>query len=89
MRRARVEFTWDILNVLNLMDSESGVLRYANFNDLLVVRPVISNGVINYNLANLFVTEDGTRVRQDPEEQFTRNDLLSRWQMQFGLRVRF
>jgi hypothetical protein len=45
---------------------------------------------VNYNLANLFVTDSsGNRVRQDPEDQFTRNDLLSRWQMQFGVRVRF
>lgn len=91
VQRARVEFTWDVLNVLNLIDHESGVLRYANFNDLLVVRPVFgSGGVVNYNLANLFVTDaSGNRVRQNPEDQFTRNDLLSRWQMQFGVRVRF
>ena len=87
IKRARVELTWDVLNVLNLIDSESGVLEYANFNDLLVVRPSFNNttGVVTYDLRNLFV--DG--VRQTPEEQFTRNDLLSRWQMQFGARIRF
>jgi hypothetical protein len=91
VRRARVELTWDVLNVLNLVDHESGVLRYANFNDLLVVRPVFgAGGAVNYNLANLFVTDaSGSRVRQDPEDQFVRSDLLSRWQMQFGVRVRF
>ncbi len=85
--RARVEFTWDVLNVLNLVDADWGVLKYPNFNDLLIVRPVIPAGSnqINYNLQNLFVNG----VRQDPEDQFTRNDLLSRWQMQFGARVRF
>jgi hypothetical protein len=40
---------------------------------------------VTYDLRNLFV--DG--VRQSPEDQFTRNDLFSRWQMQFGVRVRF
>ena len=35
-----MELTWDVLNLLNLIDPDSGVLRYANFNDLLVVRPV-------------------------------------------------
>jgi hypothetical protein len=89
VRRARVELTWDILNVLNLIDSESGVLKYANFNDLLVVRPVNAGAQVNYNLSNLFRTVDGTVVRQNPEDMFTRNDLLSRWQMQFGARVRF
>ena len=86
VKRAKVELTWDVLNLLNLIDSESGVLRYANFNDLLVVRPSFaSDGTVTYDLRNLFV--DG--VRQTPEEQFTRNDLLSRWQMQFGARIRF
>ena len=83
--RAKVEFTWDILNVLNLIDADYGVLEYANFNDLLIVRPVLSGNQINYNLQNLFVNG----VRQTPEQQFTRSDLLSRWQMQFGARVRF
>jgi hypothetical protein len=86
VKRARVELTWDVLNVINLLNNEAGLLEYANFNDLLVVRPTISStGVVTYNLQNLFV--DG--VRQTPQEQFTRNDLLSRWQMQFGARVRF
>jgi hypothetical protein len=87
VKRTRIELTWDILNLINLVDSDSGVLRYANFNDLLVVRPSFNNttGVVTYDLRNLFV--DG--VRQTPEDQFTRNDLLSRWQMQFGVRVRF
>jgi hypothetical protein len=87
IKRAKVELTWDVLNVLNLMDHESGVLRYANFNDLLVVRPSVSSstGVVTYDLRNIFTNG----VRQDPEGLFTRNDLLSRWQMQFGARVRF
>ncbi len=85
VRRAKVELTWDVLNLINLIDPDNGVLRYANFNDLLVVRPVISGSQINYNLQNLFLNG----VRQTPEEQFTRSDLLSRWQMQFGVRVKF
>jgi hypothetical protein len=83
--RAKVELTWDILNVLNLINEEYGVLEYANFNDLLIVRPVISGNQVNYNLQNLFVNG----VRQNPQDMFTRSDLLSRWQMQFGARVRF
>jgi hypothetical protein len=88
VRRAKIELSWDVLNVLNLIDQDSGVLKYPNFNDLLIVRPVIAAATgnqVNYNLQNLFVGG----VRQTPQEQFTRNDLLSRWQMQFGARVRF
>ena len=86
IKRAKVELTWDVLNLLNLVDSENGVLEYANFNDLLVVRPdVRTPGVVVYDLQNLFLNG----VRQNPRDQFTRNDLFSRWQMQFGARVRF
>ena len=86
MKRAKVELTWDVLNLLNLFDRQNGLLKYANFNDFLVVRPTFSpTGAVTYNLQNIVV--DG--VVQTPEDQYTRNDLLSRWQMQFGARVRF
>jgi hypothetical protein len=84
-KRVKAEITWDILNMINLFDRNSGLLRYANFNDLLVVRADATTNPITYNLSNLFLNG----VRQTPEEQFTRNDLLSRWQMQLGARVRF
>jgi hypothetical protein len=85
-KRVKAEITWDVLNLLNLFSRESGLLEYANFNDLLVVRPTVSSsGAVTYDLRNLFV---GGELRT-PEEQFTRADLVSRWQMQLGARVRF
>ena len=85
--RTRVEFSWDILNVLNLINNEYGVLEYANFNDLLVLSGSVNSttGVTTYNLSNLFLNG----VRRNPEDLFTRSDLLSRWQMQWGVRFRF
>jgi hypothetical protein len=87
VRRAKVELTWDVLNLLNLFDRQNGLLEYANFNDFLVVRPTIAagTGAVTYNLQNIVVNG----VVQTPQDQYTRNDLLSRWQMQFGARVRF
>ncbi len=85
-KRVKAEITWDLLNLINLFDRQAGLLEYANFNDLLVVRPTIAaNGATTYNLANLFPNG----VLQTPQEQFTRSDLLSRWQMQLGARIRF
>jgi hypothetical protein len=84
-KRMKAEITWDLLNMINLFDQNAGLLEYANFNDLLVVRPTVTTNPITYNLSNLFLNG----VRQTPEEQFTRNDLLSRWQMQLGARIRF
>ena len=87
VRRAKVELTWDVLNLLNLFDRQNGLLQYANFNDFLVARPTVNatTGAVTYDLRNIVVNG----AVQTPEQQYTRNDLLSRWQMQFGLRVRF
>ena len=86
-KRVKTEITMDVLNLINLFDSQSGLLEYANFNDLLVVRPTINTttGAITYDLRNIFVNG----VLQTPEEQFIRSDLQSRWQMQLGARIRF
>ena len=84
-RRVRAEITLDILNVLNLIDSQSGLIQYANFNDLLVVRPEFSGSNVTYNLQNIVING----VAQTPEQQYTRFDLASRWQMQLGGRIRF
>jgi hypothetical protein len=85
-KRVKAEITWDVLNLINLFDRNSGLVEYANFNDLLVVRPAFdSKGGVTYNLQNMFV--DG--VLQTPQEEYTRSDLLSRWQMQLGGRIRF
>jgi hypothetical protein len=86
-KRVKAEVTWDILNLLNLFSRDSGLLQYANFNDFLVVRPAFNSttGAVTYNLQNIVVNG----AVQTPEDQYTRNDLLSRWQMQFGIRVRF
>jgi hypothetical protein len=88
-KRVRAEITWDLLNLINLFDSQNGLFKYANFNDLLVVRlpanPIGADGKPIYNIQNIYVNG----VLQTPEDQFTRDDLRSRWQMQLGARVRF
>ncbi len=85
-KRVKTEITMDMLNLINLFDSQNGLLEYANFNDLLVVRPTIAtSGAITYDLRNIFLNG----VLQTPQEQFIRSDLQSRWQMQLGARIRF
>jgi hypothetical protein len=86
-KRVKTEITMDMLNLINLFDSQNGLLEYANFNDLLVVRPTINTttGAITYDLRNIFLNG----VLQTPQEQFIRSDLQSRWQMQLGARIRF
>jgi hypothetical protein len=84
-KRVKAEITLDVLNMINLFDSQKGLIKYANFNDLLVVRPEFSGSAVTYNLQNIVVNG----VAQTPEDQFTRFDLASRWQMQLGGRIRF
>ena len=84
--RFRPEFTVDVINLLNLIDSKAGQVQYAAFNDILVTTTnptgvaVETAGKYNYNLSN--VTR-GTQTR------FSRDDLRSRWQAQLGMRLRF
>jgi hypothetical protein len=84
-RRVKAEITLDVLNMINLFDNQKGLIQYANFNDLLVVRPAFSGSDVTYNLSNIVING----VAQTPEQQFTRFDLASRWQMQLGGRIRF
>jgi hypothetical protein len=84
--RFRPEFTVDVINLLNLFDSELGQVEYAAFSDILVTTTnptgvaTETAGKYNYNLSN--VTR-GTQTR------FSRDDLRSRWQAQIGMRLRF
>ena len=84
-KRVKAEITLDVLNMINLFDNQKGLIHYANFNDLLVVRPVFAGSAVTYNLQNIVING----VAQTPEQQFTRFDLASRWQMQLGGRIRF
>jgi hypothetical protein len=84
-KRVKAEITLDVLNMINLFDNQKGLIQYANFNDLLVVRPAFSGSAVTYNLQNIVVNG----VAQTPEQQYTRFDLASRWQMQLGGRIRF
>ena len=40
--RFKPEFTFDILNLINLFDSSKGQVEYASFHDLLVVNATSS-----------------------------------------------
>ena len=84
--RIKAEITWDLLNVLNLTGSDNGLVEWANFNQLTVIRPTFaSNGQPIYNLSGLFRRGE----LQTPEQLMVRDDLRSRWQMQLGARIRF
>ena len=84
--RFRPEFTVDVINLLNLFDSELGQVEYTPFSDILVTTTnptgvaVETAGKYNYNLSN---------ITRGAQTRFSRDDLRSRWQAQIGMRVRF
>jgi hypothetical protein len=78
------QLTFDVLNVLNLIDSDKGVVRFVNFQ---TTTPVNYRGID---------AETGKPIYQEAfsgalngGSQFTTSDLRSRWQMKLGLRLSF
>jgi len=81
--RAKVELTADVFNLLNLFNKDWGWGYWPPFPSgrTLIGLGTPSNGKYTYNLNNL-TSQTFTGV-------FDRSDLRSRWQAQFGARVRF
>lgn len=80
--RTKVELTMDVFNLINLFNNSNGWSLYPNFNGPTVVNGTFDSatGKINYNLAPLNARTFAT---------YGRDNLRSRWQAQWGLRVRF
>jgi hypothetical protein len=84
-KRYKTEITLDALNLINLLDSKSGLFQFENFGQDTRIVTVPTNVTIaapltGYNIASL-TAANFTR--------FLRDDLRSRWQIQLGARVRF
>jgi hypothetical protein len=78
------EITFDVLNLINLFNSDSGLVEFATFNGIAPaaasVDPVTGKWV--YTLNNIVVNPAAN-------PRFSRDDLRSRWQAQMGFRFRF
>jgi len=78
-----IEFSLDIRNLFNLLNSDWGRIEYAAYNEQSPVRyrgMDSASGLPIYELRYVVV---------NPENKFTVDDLRSRWQMRFGARVSF
>ncbi len=84
VKGVNLQITWDVLNLMNLIDEDSGVLRYVNFNAerIVEVEGVNAAGKPIYTLF---------RQITDPENNpiFDLHSINSRWKTKFGVRVSF
>jgi hypothetical protein len=83
IQRAKVEVTLDVLNFLNLLNDKWG--RY-EFLDFQTLNSVAYRGV---DAATGKAIYDIATISSPAFRKFTIDNLRSRWQAQFGLRVRF
>jgi hypothetical protein len=84
-KRFRTEVTLDVLNLINLFNSDKGLILYSSNNEVLQPSPIpgtptVTSPLTGYNISTL-VSPTFSR--------FNRDDLRSRWQLQLGARVRF
>jgi len=78
-----VEFSLDIRNLFNLLNSGWGRIEYANFDE---ISPVQYGGIDDATGKPIYQLQF---VGLNPENKYNTDDLRSRWQMRFGARVSF
>lgn len=83
-RKAKIELTADVFNFLNLLNKDWGWQYFGNFGSTNLIGYGgidAATGKMRYNLSTL--------MGSSYQGLFTRADLRSRWQAQFGARIRF
>ena len=83
----KAEITWDVLNLINLFDQPGGVARVRELQR--PARRAARRSADRRRPPTTWRICSRTACCRRREEQFTRNDLRSRWQMQLGARIRF
>lgn len=82
VRGVDAQISFDLQNLLNLIDSSHGLIRYATFNELQPINAAFNATANSYTYTvNAVARPGGVR--------FSRDDLRSRWQGQVGLKLRF
>jgi len=84
IKNSNLQVTLDLLNLANLFDEDSGVLRYAEFNAIAPVDIDVDDdtGKFIYDLEN-FITDPANNDR------FETHNIISRWRAKLGVRWTF
>ena len=83
IRVVHTEVTFDVLNFLNLIDSDQGRFRIVTNNAYAPVRGAVDPATGKWSYSPAFTNSTAVGA------QFSTNDLRSRWQAKLGLRVSF
>ena len=79
----QVQLTFDVLNLINLLDSNSGLLRYVNFQTYTALN---YSGIDSATSKPIYTVNANAL---DEGRQYSTNDLRSRYQLKWGARVSF
>ncbi len=82
LKNAKIQLTMDITNLLNMFNKEWGVYKYIQYDDA----PLTYRGMDDDTGLPMFEFWGKT---DSTDARYTLNQLLSRWQMIFGVRVKF
>lgn len=88
-KRVKAEVTLDMLNLINLFNSDKGLFQYMSFGQLSLYAPVSSAGNTTVTPTQPLVGYNLSSIMAPTFRKFLRDDLRSRWQMQLGGRIRF
>jgi len=84
IRMVRAEITVDIINLLNMVDSDYGVVEYVPFGTTTPIRTSVDAAT-----GKLIYSQNFSNAIADPSSPFSTSDTLSRWQARLGLRLSF
>lgn len=80
----RAQVSFDLINVLNLIDSDEGVVRYVNFGTTTPITTATDTAT-----GKTIYRQNFPNAITDPSSPFSTADVLSRWQARLGLRISF
>ena len=88
-KRVKAEITLDMLNLINLFNSDGGLFQDMSFGQLSSYAAISSAGNTTVTATQPLVGYNLSTIMAPTFRKFLRDDLRSRWQMQLGGRIRF
>jgi hypothetical protein len=84
IKMVRAQITLDLINVLNLIDEDEGVVEFVDFGTTTPIRTSV-----DATTGKTVYSENFPGAITDPSSPFSTSDTLSRWQARLGLRLSF